>query len=309
VQDASVWSNSTAVAEDDEDDEGEGNWRPMCRICYEHEASDLFAPCRCAGSMAFVHRECLRKWRAVSVGERGFSHCTMCGFQYVLTTDASLPPTSALHSLLRSLAVGECAVIATILCLMTAIGGEVVEFLLNRAPAASTVVRTMRRLLRLARVSGPGADEGGGGAESEAPFSPVRERDPETQVLRRVGFNWAILTALCVGACAVPALGGLGEMAEKWVLFARFVIEEADIPSAMTSMMVWWMVYALCEVFFVHLHVFPKALTATLGLYFAVGIASMAIQWALQLYVLEQEQPSTGDVLNVDELSLADTGA
>ena len=35
-------------------------------------------------------------------------------------------------------------------------------------------------------------------------------------------------------------------------------MEEADIAAAMTSMIVWWMVYALCEVFFVHLHVFPK---------------------------------------------------
>jgi len=135
----------------------------MCRICYENEEADLFAPCRCAGSMRFVHRECLRRWRAVSVGERGFSYCPMCGFKYLLTDDASLPPTSSLHTLLRTLAVssrrrrrlltkqcadaprltldrmqvGECAVLATLLCLATALGGEALEFLTARAPAAA----------------------------------------------------------------------------------------------------------------------------------------------------------------------------
>lgn len=53
----------------------EEEWVPMCRICYDDRAEGLFAPCLCSGSMGFVHRECLRSWRACKTGDRGFTHC------------------------------------------------------------------------------------------------------------------------------------------------------------------------------------------------------------------------------------------
>jgi hypothetical protein len=42
--------------EKEEEEEEEGHWKPMCRICYEFDQAGLFVPCKCTGSMGFVHR-------------------------------------------------------------------------------------------------------------------------------------------------------------------------------------------------------------------------------------------------------------
>ena len=34
----------------------------MCRICFEN-GKNLISPCHCSGTIKFVHRECLEKWR------------------------------------------------------------------------------------------------------------------------------------------------------------------------------------------------------------------------------------------------------
>ncbi|CAJ0587233.1 unnamed protein product, partial [Mesorhabditis spiculigera] len=43
---------------------GSETWTgPVCRICLRSAASsELIEPCGCAGSVAFVHRECLGRW-------------------------------------------------------------------------------------------------------------------------------------------------------------------------------------------------------------------------------------------------------
>ncbi len=46
---------AVSTTSDDEEEE-EGHWKPMCRICYEIDAAGLFVPCKCTGSMGFVHR-------------------------------------------------------------------------------------------------------------------------------------------------------------------------------------------------------------------------------------------------------------
>lgn len=50
-----------------------------CRICYGEEYSDasLIEPCRCDGSMAKVHRECLEKWINYSKKKR----CPVCKYR------------------------------------------------------------------------------------------------------------------------------------------------------------------------------------------------------------------------------------
>jgi hypothetical protein len=45
-----------STGSDDEEEEEEGHWKPMCRICYEVDPAGLFVPCKCTGSMGFVHR-------------------------------------------------------------------------------------------------------------------------------------------------------------------------------------------------------------------------------------------------------------
>eukprot|EP00966_Prymnesium_polylepis_P160215 3704075-Prymnesium_polylepis.1 len=55
----------------------------MCRVCYAGaEAGRLFSPCRCSGTMKFVHVSCLNEWRAASVNPRSFYTCDQCGYSY-----------------------------------------------------------------------------------------------------------------------------------------------------------------------------------------------------------------------------------
>jgi hypothetical protein len=44
-----------------------------------------------------------------------------------------------------------------------------------------------------------------------------------------------------------------------------------QVKLAIASVTVWWIVYTCCEVVFVHLHHFPRALLWTALLYFAEG--------------------------------------
>lgn len=55
-----------------------------CYICLECEGDDLIAPCRCSGSMKWVHRKCLNKWRVDAVNPQNFTHCRQCKFQFRL---------------------------------------------------------------------------------------------------------------------------------------------------------------------------------------------------------------------------------
>lgn len=55
----------------------------VCRICRCEETSEepLFHPCRCSGSMKFVHQECLLEWLEHA---RVRTKCDVCGTDYVL---------------------------------------------------------------------------------------------------------------------------------------------------------------------------------------------------------------------------------
>lgn len=56
---------------------------PVCRYCLgndNEEKNPLVAPCRCKGSMRYVHTECLEMWR--SLGREALDKCTMCQYRY-----------------------------------------------------------------------------------------------------------------------------------------------------------------------------------------------------------------------------------
>lgn len=63
----------------------------QCWICLQSGGDQLIAPCRCTGSMKWVHRACLNKWRVDSANPRNFTHCRHCNFQFrmVLNRDPS----------------------------------------------------------------------------------------------------------------------------------------------------------------------------------------------------------------------------
>mmetsp|Transcript_21666 Transcript_21666/g.50649 ORF Transcript_21666/g.50649 Transcript_21666/m.50649 type:complete len:299 (-) Transcript_21666:226-1122(-) len=54
---------------------------PICRICLdsgEEEGNPLISPCRCSGTMSFVHRKCLDTWRVSCFQPRALMECTTC---------------------------------------------------------------------------------------------------------------------------------------------------------------------------------------------------------------------------------------
>ena len=76
----------------------------ICRVCRSSESSDedtLFYPCKCSGSMKWVHQSCLENWLRVSKK----SKCEICDFEFKFSTiysqdtPHSLPLTLLLSSL------------------------------------------------------------------------------------------------------------------------------------------------------------------------------------------------------------------
>lgn len=45
----------------------------MCWICYD-SGGDLVAPCKCTGSIRYVHRECIETW----LQQSHTTHCPNC---------------------------------------------------------------------------------------------------------------------------------------------------------------------------------------------------------------------------------------
>ncbi|KAJ8606764.1 hypothetical protein CTAYLR_009561 [Chrysophaeum taylorii] len=77
-------------AEVDSHREGRERRKRQCRICLEYESVERVAspnpmlrPCRCSGSMAWVHLQCLNAWRSNSSNPKSFYECDQCKFAYV----------------------------------------------------------------------------------------------------------------------------------------------------------------------------------------------------------------------------------
>lgn len=56
----------------------------LCRICYDSDDnSDLIQPCKCSGTMKYIHRKCLNKWRLTTTSIDSMFKCDQCKFEYV----------------------------------------------------------------------------------------------------------------------------------------------------------------------------------------------------------------------------------
>jgi hypothetical protein len=69
----------------------------LCRLCHGTDGNDFFSPCKCDGSMKYVHRKCLDQWRTVSPNRESFHQCDVCQFNYILkevpvSTSQGCPP-------------------------------------------------------------------------------------------------------------------------------------------------------------------------------------------------------------------------
>lgn len=57
-----------------------------CRICLDDAGNgEMIAPCLCAGTCKWVHRDCLDKWRVSDSGTNSFNECPQCKFHYKFT--------------------------------------------------------------------------------------------------------------------------------------------------------------------------------------------------------------------------------
>lgn len=73
------------------DDANDQSNQAICRICLESSTSDasggeslgrLLSPCRCKGTMKYVHATCLDQWRAASARSSSAVACDQCGAPY-----------------------------------------------------------------------------------------------------------------------------------------------------------------------------------------------------------------------------------
>jgi len=55
----------------------------VCRICYEEkkEGDPLLNPCRCHGSIKYIHNNCLGKWINTNCSHDD-AKCELCGYKY-----------------------------------------------------------------------------------------------------------------------------------------------------------------------------------------------------------------------------------
>uniref|UniRef100_A0A914BZ45 RING-CH-type domain-containing protein n=1 Tax=Acrobeloides nanus TaxID=290746 RepID=A0A914BZ45_9BILA len=60
----------------------------QCRICHmttETSKKKIISPCRCTGTMRYVHTSCLAQWLQISASSHFFlpeSKCELCGYKY-----------------------------------------------------------------------------------------------------------------------------------------------------------------------------------------------------------------------------------
>ena len=54
-----------------------------CRFCHETEGK-LIAPCKCSGSVKWIHPHCLDEWRTLCPKKASFVRCDICNQMYVL---------------------------------------------------------------------------------------------------------------------------------------------------------------------------------------------------------------------------------
>ena len=62
---------------------------PCCRVCHEESAPDstLYFPCKCSGTIKYVHQECLIEWLKISKNTN--DRCEICGENFSFKNEAS----------------------------------------------------------------------------------------------------------------------------------------------------------------------------------------------------------------------------
>ncbi|OMJ79436.1 hypothetical protein SteCoe_20537 [Stentor coeruleus] len=74
----SIGKVSGKESENKNDDEA--SEEKMCRICFEHEneSNPIICPCRCNGTMKYIHEECLKSWILSQSRDLNEFSCDIC---------------------------------------------------------------------------------------------------------------------------------------------------------------------------------------------------------------------------------------
>ena len=76
------------------------NQEPICRVCRSSSSPEqpLYHPCKCSGSMKFIHQSCLEEWLSVSSKTK----CEICNYTFKFTSIYSLDSENMTLSVLMS---------------------------------------------------------------------------------------------------------------------------------------------------------------------------------------------------------------
>eukprot|EP00899_Mesostigma_viride_P028475 jgi/Mesvir1/8812/Mv02713-RA.1 len=96
----------------------------MCRICHGgQDEGRLISPCKCTGSIRFVHVQCLQQWQALSPNSKSFYECDTCKFKYRYAR-------TSLARVVGSKLVLHVATLFLLVCIMFMVGyvGKLIEY-------------------------------------------------------------------------------------------------------------------------------------------------------------------------------------
>ncbi|KAI8320261.1 hypothetical protein GQ54DRAFT_247879, partial [Martensiomyces pterosporus] len=86
---------------------------PICRVCRGEatESEPLFHPCKCSGSIKYVHQDCLEEWLAHS----NKKYCELCGHEYAFSPlyDPSMPESIPKSIIVRQMLANVVSIILT----------------------------------------------------------------------------------------------------------------------------------------------------------------------------------------------------
>ena len=59
----------------------------VCRICFdlESDTKPLISPCKCSGSMRYIHEECLKIWLLSQDKDLSLSECDICKSRFEMS--------------------------------------------------------------------------------------------------------------------------------------------------------------------------------------------------------------------------------
>ncbi|KAJ2850475.1 hypothetical protein IWW36_001855 [Coemansia brasiliensis] len=94
----------------------------FCRVCRGEGTAEepLFFPCRCSGSIKYVHQSCLEEWLAHS----NKKYCELCEYEYAFSPlyDPNMPESIPKMIVLRQMVVNVAAMMLTVVRLLVVIG-------------------------------------------------------------------------------------------------------------------------------------------------------------------------------------------